>query len=265
MKSVYITSITPIETLVERGIVPEWIARDAIRHGMSEAENLLCEWDWEYGWDLGYGYTSQQLEVLKEVRKAIEEGIKAFESNPELKAIEKARRAVEKHRREGIPKLKKFFQGYVSQYECDWLYDYERKHGEWPLLHFVCYRMVNGPKTEKQEILLALNGISRDEIPTNEELAAMFPEVDGKTLKRLEKGHWTLLQKFGEMARSIDEKLPNPLPDANDAYWNEVIERERLAEFNMSIPQIMRLVELLRYSLKKSTWEPSPKYELKPY
>jgi len=70
-----IESDTPIKTLCKAGIVPEWMAEDCEKHGMYEAEHILCEWDWEDGWDLGQGYNKQQLEVLSNVRRIIHEAL----------------------------------------------------------------------------------------------------------------------------------------------------------------------------------------------
>ena len=42
---------------------------------MYEAENILCEWDWEDGWDLGDGYNNAQLQVLSEVRNILHAAI----------------------------------------------------------------------------------------------------------------------------------------------------------------------------------------------
>ena len=49
--------------------------QDCEQHGMYEAENILCEFDWE--WELGVGYTDAQLKTLADVRKIIKEGIEA--------------------------------------------------------------------------------------------------------------------------------------------------------------------------------------------
>lgn len=49
------------------------MAEECEEHGMYEAENILCEWDWEDGWDLGDGYNKEQLEILTKVRDIIHE------------------------------------------------------------------------------------------------------------------------------------------------------------------------------------------------
>ena len=74
---------------------------------MYEAENILCEWDWDWNWDLGDGYSTQQLEVLTEVRKTIREGIKAYESDPE---------AIRKHKEE--QELKKLRRQRIEEFAC---------------------------------------------------------------------------------------------------------------------------------------------------
>lgn len=66
---------TPIHDLYKAGLIPEWIYRDCDNHGMYEAENILCEWDWEDGWDLGDGYNEQQLQTLEEIRKTIHQAL----------------------------------------------------------------------------------------------------------------------------------------------------------------------------------------------
>ena len=75
MKYISIKPDTPIEDLRKAGIVPDWMAEDCDLHGMYEAENILCEWDWEDGWDLGDGYDKDQLEVLIKVRDIIRSDI----------------------------------------------------------------------------------------------------------------------------------------------------------------------------------------------
>ena len=71
MQNISIKPDTPIEDLRKAGIVPDWMAEDCDLHGMYEAENILCEWDWEDGWDLGDGYDKDQLEILAKVRTLI--------------------------------------------------------------------------------------------------------------------------------------------------------------------------------------------------
>ena len=71
MQNISIKPDTPIEDLRKAGIVPDWMAEDCDLHGMYEAENILCEWDWEDGWDLGDEYNKDQLEVLAKVRTLI--------------------------------------------------------------------------------------------------------------------------------------------------------------------------------------------------
>lgn len=75
MQNIIIKSNTPIETLRIAGIVPDWMAKDCDLHGMYEAENILCEWDWEDGWDLGDGYNKEQLEILAKVRDIIHDAL----------------------------------------------------------------------------------------------------------------------------------------------------------------------------------------------
>lgn len=71
MQNIEIKPSTSIETLRKAGIIPDWMAEDCEEHGMYEAENILCEWDWEDGWDLGDGYSNAQLKVLAKVRDII--------------------------------------------------------------------------------------------------------------------------------------------------------------------------------------------------
>ncbi len=75
MQNIKIEPSTPIETLRKAGIVPDWMAEECEEHGMYEAENILNEYDWEDGWDLGDGYNKEQLEILANVREIIKETI----------------------------------------------------------------------------------------------------------------------------------------------------------------------------------------------
>ena len=75
MQNIKIKPSTPIEDLRKAGIVPDWMAEECEEHGMYEAENILCEWDWEDGWDLGDGYDNDQLEVLAKIRNIIKNAI----------------------------------------------------------------------------------------------------------------------------------------------------------------------------------------------
>lgn len=75
-KKLEITPSTSLEKLRAYQIIPVWLYKEATSHGMSEAENLLCEFDWEWGWDLGDGMTKPQLAILKSVRTALSQYIK---------------------------------------------------------------------------------------------------------------------------------------------------------------------------------------------
>ena len=70
-KQIYLKSRTSLEELLKAGIIPLWLYNDAEPHGMSEAENLLCEFDWEWGWDLGDSMTKPQLAILASIRSVI--------------------------------------------------------------------------------------------------------------------------------------------------------------------------------------------------
>ena len=71
MQNIKIEPSTPIDDLRKAGIVPDWMAEECEEHGMYEAENILCKWDWEDGWDLGDGYDKAQLETLAKIRDII--------------------------------------------------------------------------------------------------------------------------------------------------------------------------------------------------
>ncbi len=75
MQNIKIKPSTPIENLRKAGIVPDWMAEECEEHGMYEAENILNEYDWEDGWDLGDGYNKQQLAILAKVREIISNAI----------------------------------------------------------------------------------------------------------------------------------------------------------------------------------------------
>lgn len=56
MQKIELKPSTPIEPLRKAGLLPDWMAGEYEEHCMFEAENILCEWDWEDGFDLGNGY-----------------------------------------------------------------------------------------------------------------------------------------------------------------------------------------------------------------
>lgn len=66
-----ISDTTKISELYLLGLIPEFIYKDCKLHGLEEAENILCEWDWEDGWDLGDDYDEEQMETLRNIRKFI--------------------------------------------------------------------------------------------------------------------------------------------------------------------------------------------------
>lgn len=75
MVNIKIEPSTSIEDLRKAGIVPDWMAEECEMHGMYEAENILNEYDWEYGWDLGDGYNKEQREILENIRTLIRTAI----------------------------------------------------------------------------------------------------------------------------------------------------------------------------------------------
>ncbi len=75
MSNIKIKPSTPIEDLRKAGIVPDWMAEECEMHGMYEAENILNEYDWEDGWDLGDGYDKEQREILANIRNLISDAI----------------------------------------------------------------------------------------------------------------------------------------------------------------------------------------------
>ncbi len=75
MSNIKIKPSTPIEDLRKAGIVPDWMAEECEMHGMYEAENILNEYDWEDGWDLGDGYDKEQRVILANIRKLISNAI----------------------------------------------------------------------------------------------------------------------------------------------------------------------------------------------
>jgi len=55
-----INDTTKISELYLLGFISEFIYKDCKLHGLEEAENILCEWDWEDGWDLGDDTTNSR-------------------------------------------------------------------------------------------------------------------------------------------------------------------------------------------------------------
>lgn len=92
MQLSYIFEETSIRDLMQAGIVPEWMYRECDYHGMRTAEDSLCEWDWEWGWDLGHGYDDSQLEILRQARKIVSDGIEEYHRNSVLQKMEQKRK-----------------------------------------------------------------------------------------------------------------------------------------------------------------------------
>lgn len=248
----YISPSTPIEELVEAGIVPEWMWRDIEPHGMSEAENILNEYDWEWGWDIGDGYNKKQLEVLADVRNTISEGIKAYESNLELKKIEKDKRDAQRLKEQKLRDYCEKYRGYVFQNWIPWLVEYEYKYGELPCLFLLCMKYIwyNNSLTDRQKAKLALAGIDRDEPMTIEEAMEAFPQFSKASLKRMSKQPWNPRGRDAEYITQLHTQLPDRPLTESAPFWQELMERQSLTSLVTPLC-LMRMVARFRedYSL----------------
>ncbi len=243
----YIRPNEDIWTLVERGILPEWIARDAEPHGMDEAEYILNEFDWEWGWDLGDGYTSEQWKVLEEVRKRISAGIENYYANKELVAKdreERDRREARRKKREVVKK--KFANNYLDRDDVEWVIDYEEQYGDFPYLHFVCFRTFLPSRKDVQKAQLLSIGVTVDYPMETAEIKSLFPDLTKKQLADLRYKTWTLAQSYKEYVDRVLGGLPEELPDTDSAFWSDLIESQRLDKFNLTPPRLRRLMQFFR-------------------
>lgn len=244
----YITSRTPIPELVGRGIIPEWLANDAMKHGMSEAENILCEWDWDWNWDLGDGYSENQLKILAEVRKTIQQGIDDFELNPDLVAAEKRRREFEEVTWQQVNEYKERFVGYMRAGNAEWVIRYERNYGHLPYLHFICHYFLAKHHSGRRKAKFMYEGIL-GEGKDIEELKILFPELTKSFWRTLKSKKVTFRGKMEEYAKQINVQLPKELPDENDESWNNLINQNGLHIYDVSPAKLRKVIEFLRKNI----------------
>lgn len=243
----YIRPDESIWSLVEKGILPEWIARDAEPHGMDEAEYILNEYDWEWGWDLGDGYTSEQLRILDEARKRIETGINNYYSNKDLIAKDRAERALwETKRKKREEYIRKFAGQYVDRYGFDWIMDYENEHGELPYLHFVCYKSFLPSRTDIQKAQLLSIGATVDSPLDKDEIQRIFPNLRESQLTGLPYRTWSLTKSYKEFVEEVLAGLPESLPEVDSDYWRNIIESQHLHVFGLTPVRLRRLIHFFR-------------------
>lgn len=241
-----------LEKLVAAGILPQWIADDAEPHGMDKAEYILNEFDWEWGWDLGDGYNDEQWEVLNEVRRKIQEGIKEYYAHPDLveadREMERRKKECAKRREE----LKKTYcSSYVALDNLNWLMAYEEKYKSLPIFHFICFRSLLPSRSDLQKAILKRIGATCDEPLAVESIQRLYPEMSAKTVRGLAYHNWPLFQKYKTMVEEAVAALPSPIPSEDDAYWTELIESQRLEELGMTPSRLRRLMTF--FSLNKKT------------
>lgn len=243
----YISPSTSIEELVEAGIVPEWMWRDIEPHGMSEAENILCEFDWEWGWDIGDGYNKKQLEILAEVRKTISEGIKVFKSNAELRKIEKDKRDAQGLKEQKLKDYCEKYRGYVFQHCIPWLVEYEDKYGVLPYFFLLCMKYIwyPGNQTDRMKAKLAVAGIDRDEPMSIEEAMEAFPQFSKASLKRMAKQPWNTTGRAKEYISMLHTQLPDRPLTESDPFWAELMERQSLTS-PVTPLRVMRMISRFR-------------------
>lgn len=243
----YITPETPIRELVRRGIVPEWMAKDAMKHGMSEAENILCEWDWDCNWDLGYGYNPTQLKILADVREVIKKGIHDFESNPELVEAEKKRREFEEITWQQENAYKEKFVGYMWAGNVRWVIRFERVNGHLPYLHFITHYFLSKHHSDRRKAEFIYHGILKGDSDI-ESLKILFPELSKSFWRTLKSKKVPFRGNILEYAKKMDSMLPKELPHENDELWNNLIAHYGLHIYDVSAIQLKNMIELLRKS-----------------
>lgn len=170
---------TSIWDLVKAGIMPEWMAQECDDHAMTQAEYVLCEFDWEYGWDLGKYYTKEQSETLERVRAAIREGIEAFRSNPELVREYEEQKALKERKERLRGRYKKELYGYIRPEDIDWIVDYIIQHDTLPYLYFLAHKIIYGfdRLSDRQKARLMQIGVPSGSLTPLDEIKRQFPDL----------------------------------------------------------------------------------------
>lgn len=243
----YIRPSESLDRLVAAGILPFWIAKDAERHGMSEAENILWKYDWEWGWDLGDGYNAEQIRILDDVRKRIEQGIRNYFSNPELIAKDSAEYETKKMWEKKREEYKRRFGGnYVDYYSIGWVIDYEKATESLPLIHFLCYRTLLPTRTDIQQAQLMRLGVSVDDPMTAEAVSEFFPDIPLNKIEDLPYRKWALYKYYRQLVADVLSRMPDELPPESDPFWNEIIESQHLEVFDMTPARVRCLITFFR-------------------
>lgn len=233
---------TSIRSLCSMGIVPDWMYRDCDIHGMDEAENILCEWDWDWNWDLGDGYNKQQLEILANVRKIISEGINAFENDPEAQRQYREEKKKDRFIYERTSEYNRTFYKIADKKQIRWMLEYEYDNGHLPCFFIVVCRLLwhTEDHTDRLKAALLATGIGVDNPLPNEEIVAKIPTVSAKQIAYMLKKPYSLGPKFQKYIDNLRLELPErPLPES-DPFWQQLIERQRLA--GIAPIHLMRIV-----------------------
>lgn len=245
---------TPIEELVEAGIVPEWMWRDIRPHGIDEAGHILNEWDWEYGWDIGDGYSKQEREELERVRKIIREGIEAFRSNPEAIRQHKEERERKKRHDNLIREFKAKYSSNCDWNNIPWLVEFYETYGELPYIYLLVTKFVwrKESLTSRHRARLLLAGVNVPWPLSVDEVCTLVPEFTQKQVARWSKHTATLYGNYKDFVSNLHTQLPDrPLPE-DDSFWLELSDRQNLD--GVAPLQLIRLIALLRsdYSITVS-------------
>lgn len=265
----YISPSTPIEELVEAGIVPEWMWQDIEPHGMSEAENILCEWDWEWGWDIGDGYNEYQRNELAHVRAIISEGIKAYDANPKLKqeATEKKGLVMRREalRNEYHAKLRNNFQ----PDKIEMVVEYILKNGEPPYFSLIYGYIHSDIRTDRQKIRLlmagALDGKPRTpkevfemlkscNLPEGISISEQFPL---RSLQRWSKKPFKPVGQLSEYLNAISQKLSIAKSDSHTSL-NQAIKSMvdiELSDSSLGGMNLEALLYCLKYFLNDESFQ----------
>lgn len=235
---------TTIWELVKAGIMPEWMAQECDDHGMTKAEYVLCEFDWEYGWDLGDFYTKEQSEILERVRIAIREGIEAFRSNPELVREYEEKKALKERKEKLRGRYKKELQGYIKPEDIGWIVNYIIEHDDLPYLYLLVNKIIYGfdKLSDRQKArLMQIGVLSGTPLPIGE-IRRMFPDLRISVFSWCKhRTPWKLIWKPKQYfeALSFDTPLREDSP-----IWEEIMRAQHIT--GVRPKQIMRMVAAFR-------------------
>lgn len=250
---------TYIPDLVKAGVVPLWMWEDIEPHGMSEAENILCEWDWEYGWDIGDGYDSFQISELARVRKIISDGIWAFEADPRVIQDRKEKREIAERKEKLFKKYRTLLYGYFEHDDIRKIINFEIKFGRPPYISLLTKYLFSDKRTDRQKIRLLQAGVLTGTKYTPKQVFEMnqsgeYPidlyiseKFNLRRIQRWKSKSFNTSGQLGEYISAIAKMHPEPFDQTDlENVISKMIEEER-AELGWPFPQLSSLVNAFTY------------------